>query len=681
MLKHNYLYSFVSRFAASYGILFGWICLAFVLFAGFNHEQSNALACSVTYFLVALILGWNAKTFGLSVLVFILPLVPTLNIQISSVMPAMQFPVVLTGTRLVAGFVCGVFIKQMTIGRISSVFYKLPGVINLACVVLTCSTAIAISRNMWMSGTTFTFKGLLFNATHYTINGWLDDYYPLTDLLMYGLAAVLIACIIHTLKDETAPIIKIIKPILWGVIVAAGWAMIQNRTGYGLSYSSASGNRYYQMFGYASTGFQPDIHAFSAHMLLGAVGAWGCFYIKKEQLSRWLIVSAILMGWIGLWASKSRGSILLASIIYVIVFGIMLWRKNKLHFFIATTGVLFALSTTYVFHRWGLSIIPLWLIQYSESLPKLNVNNLEALNAHFGNRAEIYHAAIRMFQAFPLMGIGQGDFYRMSGIQEFAKSRFLGQIQGENAHNYFLQVLTETGLIGAVVLALVFIVPWLKNQDRKNMLPVYAMILSIGLGNLFAHALLVRENLFLLCTLIGLLYALIKHQSKQQSTEKYIPYLKYVLFAVSILIVVLSVKEVSRSFEKFPYAYGSKCYVSREVQNSEWTSGLIDLSIPDGVSKIELNLKDTQPGVNLKPLGLELTLLDKNARILDVQQQSIKSTGPQTVTFEVGTSMQNNAMPTRAIVKLSKCFIPRNIGMNTDSRVLGILIKDVQFIK
>ena len=679
MLKHNYLYIILCRFVSSYGIIFGFLCAAFVLISGFQHDQSVALVCVVAYFIFAFVLGWNAKAFGLSAIVFLLPLTPTLNYQITSIFPFLKLPVSLSGIRLISGFVIGALARQMITDRSIIASYKSPGIINFACLLVSCSVAIAISRNIWMSGSVFSVKGLFFNSTHFLINGWHDDYYPLTDLMAFGLGAVFISCVISTLKDEANASIKIINPILWSIIVAGIWAIIQNRSGLGLAMSSASGNRYYQLFGYASTGFQPDIHSFSAHMLLGAIGAWGCLFIKRDQISRWLIVAAILVGWIGLWMTKSRGSILLALLMYAFVGAVLLWKKNKLYFFITTTCILFGLSTTYLFHRWGMSIIPLWLLQYSETIPKLNINNLEALNTHFGNRAEIYHAGLRMFQAFPLMGIGQGEFYRMSGIQEFAKSKFLGQLGGENAHNYFLQTLVETGLIGATVLIAVLILPWIKTKERQSLIPAYAMIVSIGLGNLFAHALLVRENFFLLCALIGLIYLFVDAQKTINVDQKRFSLFRYTLVVLGVLVTMLSIIEVIRSFGKFPYQYGTKCFVSRELKQNEWTSGLMEVGIPEGSSALEIVLKDTQPNIHLKPLTIELSVLDQNSRVLEMETKSIHTTGPQTLKFTIQASESETYKPSKVVVKLSKCFVPRNIGMNSDARILGVLFSEIKF--
>ncbi|MDQ3346382.1 MAG: O-antigen ligase family protein, partial [Acidobacteriota bacterium] len=64
-------------------------------------------------------------------------------------------------------------------------------------------------------------------------------------------------------------------------------------------------------------------------------------------------------------------------------------------------------------------------------------------------RIEMAETSIRMVRSSPIFGIGLGEFYRRSG--EFSSPELLALFppaHHENAHNNFLQVLAETGVIG-----------------------------------------------------------------------------------------------------------------------------------------------------------------------------------------------------------------------------------------
>ncbi len=681
------------RTISYYGFVLGAVSVLIIFANGLGQGSDSSRLLAAIYFFGAVLLGLGSRAIGLSIVIFLLPLTPTLNQQIAAVIPLLEVKRAFSGYDLVAGFIVGTVISSLSLRAKGSAKWQLPPLVNLACIVITISVVLAISRNLWQAASQFSIVGLKYNALHLFNIGWRDDFYPLVDLTSFGLAIAFFACVIHILSDNDKPQEHILKALLWGIIIAALWSLIQAITGLGLPYSSASGNRYFQGYGFAGTGFQPDIHAFSGHMLLGAVGALGCYFLRDAKISRWLITAAIVMGWVGLVVSKSRGSALMACVFYVLVAGMMLWRREKLYFFITTTFIFFGLGAVYLFHRWGMSIIPLWFIQYIEGLPRLHINNLEALNAHFGNRAEIYRAGISMFENFPFMGIGQGTFYRMSGTLEFAGSRFLASMQGENAHNYFLQVLAETGLVGFCTLAAVIVFPILRARFSLHLLPVGVMLIAFGLGNIFAHSLLIRENFFLFIACIALLYDQAQRSiyngvtmNVNQQCERLILwhlkplYLKRLAWVLSLMMAGLIIREVYASFGKFPYSYGTHCYAPMPLKSEDWTSGTFILDVPVDAKDVELKIHETPPifdrmplflSVRLQPLGLAVA--QKTLRY-DLSTNAPQNIVVQIDSFGVGT-------PHQLMFTLSRCFTPKNLGINADPRRLGIVVEDVVWRK
>lgn len=681
------------RIISSYGFALGAVSVLIVLANGLGQGGESSRLLALTYFCSAFLLGLVSRTIGLSIVIFLLPLTPTLNQQIAAVIPALEVKRALSGYDLVAGFVVGTVIGSLGFNREGLTKLVLPPIVSFACIVISVSVVLAISRNLWQAASDFSAGGLKYNALHLFNIGWRDDYYPIVDLTSFGLAIAFFSCVMHILSDNDRPQERVLKPLLWGVIIAAIWSLIQAKTGLGLPHSSASGNRYYQGFGFAGTAFQPDIHAFSGHMLLGAVGALGCYFLRDAKISRWLITAAIVMGWVGLAVSKSRGSALMACVFYLLVAGWMLWRREKLYFFIATTLIFFGLGAVYIFHRWGMSIIPLWFIQYIEGLPRLHINNLEALNSHFGSRAEIYRAAIRMFENFPLMGLGQGTFYRMSGTFEFAGSRFLASIQGENAHNYFLQILAETGLIGFCTLAAVIIVPVVRARFSLLLAPAGVMLIAFGLGNFFAHSLLIRENFFLFAACVALLYVQAQHAIAARVTENATQScgvlrrwhlnpqnLKRLALVLCLTMVALIFREVYASFGRFPYLYGARCYEPMVFKMGDWTSGKFILEVPAGAKGVELKIRETQPVYGQGPLLLSVSVQQSSVAIAQkTLSYDLSAITPQNIVVPI--DFFGDKTPQQLVFTLSRCFTPKNLGINADPRRLGIVVKDVVWHK
>jgi O-antigen ligase len=61
-------------------------------------------------------------------------------------------------------------------------------------------------------------------------------------------------------------------------------------------------------------------------------------------------------------------------------------------------------------------------------------------------RVELARTGLRMFAANPLFGVGVGRYYAVSG--EFSSPQLLRTYLRENAHNNFLQILAELGIVG-----------------------------------------------------------------------------------------------------------------------------------------------------------------------------------------------------------------------------------------
>jgi O-antigen ligase len=672
-----------------YALALATLCTLVVLGNNLSQGIAGLPYYALSYFFAALLLGWYGRSLGLSIVIFLLPLTPTINQQFAAILPLFEVKRALSGYDLVAGFVVGSVIRYLALPTKGRTSWRLPPAINFACIVLTFSVVLAIARNLWQAASVFSFAGLKYNAVHMFSIGWRDDYYPLVDFFSYGLAVAFVACVLQVLSEDEQPEKTVLKPLLWSVIISALWSVVQSKTGLGLPHSSASGNRYYQGFGFAGTGFQPDIHAFSGHMLLGVVGAWGCYFLRDVKISRWLITAAIVMGLVGLAVSKSRGSALLACAFYVVIAGWWLWRRDKAYVFMATTALFFGMGAVYIFHRWGMSIIPLWFIQYIEALPRLHIHNLEALNAHFGHRAEIYRAAMRMFEEFPWMGLGQGTFYRMSGTLEFSGSKFLAAINGENAHNFFLQILAETGLIGFVTLAAVIIVPMVRARFSLSLLPVGTMLIAFGLGNIFAHSLLIRENFFLFAACVALLYVQAQRSIDVDVTEKAnlcseslgrwhlnLQKLKWLALVLGLMLAALIIREVYASFGRSPYIYGARCYAPIALKTGNWTSGKFILDVPAGAKGVELKIREIQPAFDRVPLFLSVNMQQPGAVAAQkTLRYDLSANAPQNIIVPIDFFGANT--PQQLVFTTSRCFTPKNLGVNADPRRLGIVVENV----
>jgi hypothetical protein len=166
-----------------------------------------------------------------------------------------------------------------------------------------------------------------------------------------------------------------------------------------------------------------------------------------------------------------------------------------------------------------------------------------------------------MFSQYPWFGVGNGEFFRLSSVFEFSNSPSMVRAGGENAHNYFLQTLTEVGIVGTLSFITVFLWPFFNVKKRVVLFPVTYGIFSLFLGNLYSHSFLLRENLMLLSIFVGLLYSYTWKRKTclffySQAVGK--QYLIIICFCVIFISTLLGItNEVMSSFGKLPFIYGS----------------------------------------------------------------------------------------------------------------------------
>jgi O-antigen ligase len=104
--------------------------------------------------------------------------------------------------------------------------------------------------------------------------------------------------------------------------------------------------------------------------------------------------------------------------------------------------------------------VALWANDKSLSLILGGFNQTDTVQS-LGGRAEIWRSAVQMIKERPLLGAGLGTF----GVNFPRFTLWDGQLIAEAAHNDYLQVLCDTGIVGAVI-AIAAILFYLLNIKR-----------------------------------------------------------------------------------------------------------------------------------------------------------------------------------------------------------------------
>ncbi|MBX3000432.1 MAG: O-antigen ligase family protein [Caldilineaceae bacterium] len=222
--------------------------------------------------------------------------------------------------------------------------------------------------------------------------------------------------------------------------------------------------------------------------MLSIEGAWALFYTA----------AAGIIG-LGIVASWSRGGWLgaLAGVAVVIVF-----RSRKALILSLAAGLLaiVALGVT------GLNpaLIPAPIIERLAELPAYlgfgiaDLVNQPVTDENFAVIERLAHwlAALRMWDQAPWLGVGAGNY---AAVYPEVRLPLWKDPLG-HAHNIYLNILAETGLIGlsAYLLMWILIIGWLWKVNRGGATGSWGNALRIGVFGVIAHLTLhhVFDNLF-----------------------------------------------------------------------------------------------------------------------------------------------------------------------------------------
>jgi hypothetical protein len=666
------------------------------------------------YFYVMLYAALISRKWSTRLLIFSLPLLPNLAIQAQYLLrPAVQYFVAYPGLDAIVGLFVGQTLRSLLIERNLRVWLRPPPwPLGLVLFVIVVSCYLTIDRNLWQSAADFSWFGVANNLFRFKHVLYGNSFAPLNDLLVYGAAVLLIICLLQTLRDAAQRDDQVFKPLVVGLLVAAAWGLLQALTGFGMPASATDYRPEY--FGFSAFGFQPDIHAFAAHMLLGAVGLFGYVFVTLSGAqgkngfinrnasvdTRWrlVVLATFALCWVALILSKSRASVLLA-IVACLVWLVLYIKLKKISILnlkvLVVMGLALGCAVVLSFSK------QFWLLNMLRELQAADLTNYETLNMISIYRLEIFAGALRMFAQFPLMGIGQGNFFHLSSILEFMGSPWVARAGGENAHNYFLQTLAELGLIGTLSFLVVFLWPIKHCDELKRLVPASIAIISIFLGNVYSHSLIIRENLYLLAVLVALLYAhcdkfakgvsldesrasaitpisVVGATGKASATVMRSPYFGIGVLVCALGLVYLAYSEVSTAKNRFPFVYGSDCYKPTVAYADGWTSGRLVIPLAEGKSGVKLVVNRNQADAKLHPVSLSLSILNQAGNSLHTVNYTEQALDQFSMQIAIPETKKKEFQGGSVVLQLSECFSPSNFGLKDDSRKLGVHLKNIE---
>lgn len=234
-----------------------------------------------------------------------------------------------------------------------------------------------------------------------------------------------------------------------------------------------------------------DVNAAGAYFMMTLLPALAAFWTRQ----RWLWALPVLSIALSLMLSGSRTAIF-AGIAAAMVTFYLARREGRPSISAARRRTTAAVAIVLVIAGAGI----VFLLAARNATPAL-----QALRF----RVEFARTSIQMLRSAPVFGIGVGEYATRSS--EFSSPELLKTYpQGENAHNNFLQVLSELGLVGFAVFAWVLGAAGAaaaRNlaRDRRNLLRLAATAgaLAFVIAWLAGHPLLIDAPAFSFWLLLG----------------------------------------------------------------------------------------------------------------------------------------------------------------------------------
>jgi hypothetical protein len=166
-----------------------------------------------------------------------------------------------------------------------------------------------------------------------------------------------------------------------------------------------------------------DVNAAGSYFLLAILTAWGLAMAGPSRVRLGWLAAMMLLG-AALWISGSRAALIAGLVTAIALSAVSALRARRYWLLAAVTAA---------------AVLLFWIFPY----PLIDPRSLDAIAI----RAEMARAAFRMVSTEPLLGIGVGQFFDRSA--EFIRDPAVHAAYArENAHNNFLQVLAETGIVG-----------------------------------------------------------------------------------------------------------------------------------------------------------------------------------------------------------------------------------------
>jgi O-antigen ligase len=648
-------------FTSSFFLVFCFILHIFV--------QSNPFFpwSNLFIFLITLISCLFRPLLSIGILVFIIPFTSNISEQIKALFHLEIFSLQLLSIDASIGFLSGLLILHIFTRKWKFSPENLPNKTRLLAfllfsfqVLIVITVAIAISRNLYQAASPYSLKGFFYNLTNIRYTSWHDDYFPLRDLFIFTNVITLSLSLLTLIRTRLQLIWSVLVPLLTATVIILNYALLSRlmNIGYNNGMSAESG----------VSSFFPDVHAYGGYGVMAFVG--GLYYLNSSKTRLKIAAGTFcLLALVGVVVSSSRFSIVTLLIALLIYVFLLIFKNYKKHLLTLVFITIITATAAGALSYWGTRGLFDSLSQASKA------QSFETLSFALSDRPEIFRATLLMYSHYPILGLGKGSFNRDNSILEFSKSPFFASYPGENAHNYFLQILAETGLIGLSLFCAIFLYQAFVLRNSSNQI-LTILIMGLFSGNFYGHSLLIPNLLVLLFILLGASNTEV--QDEHLASAHILPVRfpkawRYFLIAAVTVLIIGAISEVKASYGKMPFQQRFLCN-DKAYYGDKQTGGFFEQTYQVTGNALKLKYSVAHPDVSKHPLYVAFNL-DRERQNIASYERLIKTPGDYLEKFDISQLAVGSNIILR--IKPSRCLTPINLGINFDNRRLGIALLDV----
>jgi len=467
-------------------------------------------------------------------------------------------------------------------------------------------------------------------------------------------------------------------------------------------------------------------------------------YFKRYYL-RLLIFISFLLYLILLFLSGSRSAfigIVLAIIIFFIIFIIRGFRHIKGRWAFYSRWIKVVLILIPIIILLSFTLFSLYLIDNPDS-PTMKISLirrtidtfktgiyyireigiLEGLKSVSNYRYIFWGQSVEMFKDYPLTGVGQGSYIlQLPNYLTINRTGYLsdGKLVADFTGNYYLQVLSELGLPGIVVILFIIyllvskvinyfkVKKYLREFENSDwlLIALFISFVSMLVGQFFGPHTNFDEVQFTFWLIIGLMIAYIKvKQVKFQENLKPLQICRRIRFElyekISLAIILLiftssliissvttlsinvsqNLYDIKGNYKGWENKYGFYKEETIDGETFRWTS--IDASevVEKKGNKMIIPMKDAFPAEFIKDAALSSFKEHLSVKIFVDNLLVKKVTLEHDKWTDVKISIPDFTKDKFTLTLVfNRSWVPKEIGLTSDTRELGIRVGRYRFI-